>query len=68
MIRDRLAAFLYWAAYWLNQAADRLWYGKEHRINWSTRNETELRRLQRQHDTAARNLNSTLGRARQWTR
>ena len=26
-MRDRLAAFLYWAAYWLNQAADRLYYG-----------------------------------------
>ena len=28
-MRDRLAAFLYWAAYWLERAADRVWYGKK---------------------------------------
>ncbi len=27
-MRDRLAAFLYWAAYWLEAAADRAYYGK----------------------------------------
>ena len=27
-MRDRLAAFLYWAAYWLERAADRLYYGR----------------------------------------
>ena len=26
-VRDRLAAFLYWAAHWLERAADRVWYG-----------------------------------------
>ena len=27
VVRDRLAAFLYWAAYWLERAADQVWYG-----------------------------------------
>ena len=27
-MRDRLAAFLYWAAHWLERAADRVWYGR----------------------------------------
>ena len=33
VVRDRLAAFLYWAAHWLERAADRLYYGKP-RTEW----------------------------------
>ena len=33
-MRDRLAAFLYWAAYWLERAADRVWYGNVREFEW----------------------------------
>ena len=35
MIRDKLAAFLYWAAYWLEAAGDRVWYGESESTQWT---------------------------------